>query len=163
MSGFLANKEELLTGFCFGFSYLLYLGVGYAVLGGIITALLWRAGGEYKKAYRRFGVPLVLLPIILATREYQFLITMVMWVGVLSLGYGIPDKTDAGSWLGRFMWSKIQNKTEDDASVSVRLVLAVLFWVSFFPMFAIDQQYFLLSGGLFLVANVIAYIIAKEL
>lgn len=72
----------------------------------IITAILGAyAGAEGTSlAWRRFGIP-----VVLATRHLlnhlppAGLITYALWVGILSVGYGIPDEHDEGSFLGKLL------------------------------------------------------------
>jgi hypothetical protein len=69
----------------------------------LITPILWKIGGTHKKAWVRD----VLIPIIMGI--YIGLVTTTWWIGFLSIGsyqiikigYGIPDATDEGSFLGR--------------------------------------------------------------
>jgi hypothetical protein len=46
-----------------------------------------------------------------------------LW-GIVSIGYGMPDATDEGSWLGRF-WRKFLPKKA--ANWATRLTVFVLF------------------------------------
>lgn len=71
---------------------------------------LWKLGGTHKKAWCRD----VIIPIILGGYLiYRFF--PVWWVGFLSIGafqiikigYGCPDETDEGSFLGRLVYNNI--------------------------------------------------------
>jgi len=85
----------------------------------LIGAYLGALGGQGVKEWRR-----VILPIILATIG---VISLQSWLGILlgtfgiwvSMGYGIPDATDAGSTLGRF-WYKILNQNHRLTDIFVR-------------------------------------------
>ena len=94
------NKEELLVGFIYG-SCVWPLISWLAIIPGIVCALLWAIGGSGPKLYRRIGVPLAMGCSLVFTSLW-LLITIGPLIGIVSIGYGMPDATDEGSWLGRF-------------------------------------------------------------
>lgn len=76
------------------------------MLWAIITAILGAyAGAEGTSlAWRRVGIPAVMFARhLLHHLPPAGLITYALWVGILSLGYGIPDEHDKGSFLGRWL------------------------------------------------------------
>jgi hypothetical protein len=116
------NKEELLVGFIYG-SCTWSVISWWAVIPGIICAFLWAIGGSGPKLVRRIGVPLVVAGSMAFTSLWLLLLTLPLW-GVVSIGYGMPDATDKGSWLGRF-YSMFLPKLA--ANWATRLTVFVLF------------------------------------
>jgi len=98
------NKEELLVGFIYGSSVWTLIS-WLAVIPGIVCAFLWAIGGAGPKMFRRIGVPIV-MGISLSPTSLWLLFTILPLWGVVSIGYGMPDVTDKGSFLGRF-YSKL--------------------------------------------------------
>lgn len=70
----------------------------------IIAGLLGTyAGAENtSKAWRRFGVPTLILLFALCFSHSWWLISIMFMSFSLSIGYGLPEKGDKGSFLGRF-------------------------------------------------------------
>lgn len=100
------NKEELTIGFLYGLISCVVLG-WFGLLTACLTAFLWAlSGSSYRlnnKLFRRLGCPLaIVLPFFLTTHLWYNWLTLPIHFGILSVGYGIPDSTDKGSWLGRF-------------------------------------------------------------
>jgi len=60
----------------------------------ILSAILFRLGGWKKNAYRDIGIPLLLA-------LYYWNWWLLLSFSVIRCGYGIPDSTDTGSFLGR--------------------------------------------------------------
>ena len=75
-------------------------GIFLPFFGGIMGAM----GGADKssKSMRRIFIPFALTGYAFIQLEHILIITIMSLAGVLSLGYGIPDETDEGSFLGRF-------------------------------------------------------------
>ena len=93
------NKEELLTA---SILTALISPFPYAWAAIPICAFLWAwTGAGASKLWRRLVVPLIWAACLMDLRA--FLIVPVAF-GFLSLGYGIPDDTDEGSFLGRFFY-----------------------------------------------------------
>lgn len=69
-----------------------------------IAGTLWRAGGSgnYSRYFRRVGVALVItIQSWLFTHNLWCLLTFPLAFASYTLGYGIPDKTDAGCRIAR--------------------------------------------------------------
>ena len=95
------------------------------------TSFAWAMGGSVNKAWRRIGcsvVPAIVVSIL--THKLAYMLAIVPAYLVLSIGYGIPDKTDPGSVLGRF-WFKVFNGHEWQASQATRGTIYVLLFLSF--------------------------------
>ncbi len=118
------NKEELLVGFIYGSSTWPLIN-WLAVFPGIICAFLWAIGGAGPKLVRRLGVPIVLAISLSFTSLWLLFNILPLW-GIVSIGYGMPDKTDSGSKLGRF-YSKFLPKLA--ANWATRFTIFVLFVV----------------------------------
>jgi len=116
------NKEEILCGFLYGSSTWPLIS-WLAVIPGIICAFLWAIGGAGKKLFRRLGVPLV-VGISLSFINIWLFLVIPFLCGVVSIGYGMPDKTDKGSALGRFYLKFLPYKS---ANWATRLTIFVLF------------------------------------
>jgi len=116
------NKEELLVGFIYGSSTWPLIS-WLAVVPSIICAFLWAIGGSGPKMARRIGVPVVMGGSLAFTSLWLLIATGPL-IGVVSMGYGMPDATDKGSVLGRF-YSKFLSKKA--ANWATRFTLYVLF------------------------------------
>jgi hypothetical protein len=84
--------------------------------------------------YRRIGVPAVLGALLTVTYTIPLIDAIVCSLaafGVLSMGYGLPDKDDAGSILGRF-WLSL-TKVYEIADALTRATVGFLFSLCFFP------------------------------
>lgn len=99
------NKEELIIA-----SILTAIVVPFplALVAIPICAFLWAlSGSESKynyKLWRRLGVPLVWAACLM---NYYSLAAVPIAFGFLSMGYGIPDASDEGSWLGKIFKSDL--------------------------------------------------------
>lgn len=93
----------------------------------LFAGLLGGLSGADKssKFFRRIALPLLLYIIGLIYHNYYSIIILT-WCGILSLGYGVPDKTDKGSVLGRFFY-KICNKNEWWTNLAVKFCLGIFF------------------------------------
>jgi hypothetical protein len=77
------------------------------IYGGLLGAI----GGAGNKQVRRIGIPLLLSGFAYSQTENIFVFSIMAMAGVLSIGYGIPDKTDKGSFLGGFYLNLFKNNT----------------------------------------------------
>jgi hypothetical protein len=96
------NRNELLVGLLLTLCLTPFMGVmGLSAL--VLCPLLWALSGMQgqDKIWRRLGVPLVWA---ICLWRWQAFLVVPIGFGFLCLGYGIPDKTDQGSALGRFFW-----------------------------------------------------------
>ena len=73
---------------------------------GIVGGLLGAYGGASgtNKNWRRLGIPILITIIALIVIKHWLVLILMTLIGVLCLGYGIPDVTDSGSPLGRFYY-----------------------------------------------------------
>ena len=98
------NKNELLVSFILTLILTPFMGVlGLVAL--IVCPLLYAYSGMegHDKIWRRLGVPIIWASAIFAHYHHlEIFLAIPMSFGALSIGYGIPDNTDEGSWLGRF-------------------------------------------------------------
>lgn len=88
---------------------------------GMVCGFLGALGGakNTSKGYRRYGIVGVLIITSIILKNYWALL-LGAWIGILSMGYGIPDKeyldnpdVDSGSSLGRFWFNRFSNKEKD--------------------------------------------------
>ncbi len=56
------------------------------------------------KAWRRIGIPFVIAGLAWGHLHHWLIFSIFSMIGVLSLGYGVPDEYDEGSPLGRFWY-----------------------------------------------------------
>ena len=109
------NKEEFSIGAVLGLGFFGLIG-WWALLLAPITGLLYERGGSGwlgTKAWRRWGVPSV---VVIATMKYHIVALILCFVGsviILSIGYGQRGSSDSGSpfgnwWLDRLgiFWGK---------------------------------------------------------
>ena len=128
------NKSELIEGGFFGLSTFILLGLVSIPL-AFGCAFLWALTGEgHSKLYRRVGCGLLVFgAIALKLHDIRWLPGILPAFGVLSLGYGIPDKTDAGSFFGRIFF-KITGGNNRMSALFTRLSLAALLAIAFAPL-----------------------------
>ena len=79
------------------------LGFLAPVIGAFLGALGGSADGD--KSFRRVLIPLMLVGMSFLKTESILVLTICSMIGVLSIGYGIPDALDSGSALGRFFYN----------------------------------------------------------
>ena len=123
------NKEELTIGFIFGISFWPILGL-FSVLLALATSYLWALSGAegHDKIWRRVGVPfLACLAVFIVRHSWHIWVSLPLAYAVLSLGYGIPDSGDKGSWLGQ----KWFNINPEYAWLFTRLTIYILLAISF--------------------------------
>lgn len=104
-------KGDLIQGFIYGLFACIFIGF-WGILMGVVCALLWALGGQGFlgfNAWRRQLMPFTMV-VTLAHHNWAdvshfqvFLYTAAYFMqwGALSIGYGTPDATDKGSFLGR--------------------------------------------------------------
>lgn len=132
------NKEELTIGAVFGLSFCLKVGF-WGLLIAPLTALLWALGGAYgsNKAFRRVGcavLPSVAVAVLKAS--WWPLLAIPLAFGAFTIGYGMPDKSDAGSALGRF-WMNLLHPIDPQgkwANIATRATVYVLLAIAFIPV-----------------------------
>ena len=113
------NKEELLIGAIYP---LLLIPIStLTMLACPISAFLWAySGAGASKLYRRLAIPaLIALIIYLVDHNVRVFYAVPISFAALTLGYGIPDSTDEGSFLGRIFY-KLANKHELVANILTR-------------------------------------------
>lgn len=131
------NKEELLIGFILGITFWFKIG-WLAVPLACLTSFLWAySGAGANKLFRRLGVPLACAGSVAVVHHALLpLISIPLAFGVLSLGYGIPDSTDKGSWLGQ-LCLVYAGGDEKKANLYCRGVLYTLLALAFLPCWII--------------------------
>jgi len=107
------NKNELLVSFILTLILTPFMGaLGLVAL--IACPFLYSYSGMegHDKIWRRLGVPVVWASAIFAhSHNLAILLAIPCSWAALSIGYGIPDKTDEGSWLGRFYMGILRGNT----------------------------------------------------
>lgn len=132
---FFDTPDELAWGLATGFFSCAYFG-WWAIVVGILCAILWRLGGMFGHSKRVFGVPLVISTMFLSIGFSWFIpIYYAMTAITLQQGYGIPsDKpVDEGSALGQY-WYLYHNYNADKANLYVRWTVAIMLVLSFLPL-----------------------------
>ena len=71
-----------------------------------IISILGSLGGQLNKFYRRICIPLIWLAMAIIYIKNWRVLSICSSMGVFALGYGIPDYSDDGSGLGKFMRKK---------------------------------------------------------
>ena len=130
------NLNELLIGSIVGGLSAILVG-WWALLVSPITAFLWALSGMNgkDKIWRRLGVPLVVsLSVSIVRHSLIPIVSIPLAFGVLSIGYGIPDETDSGSFLGQF-FTDVLKLDKKQANIAVRSTIYILLALSFIPAF----------------------------
>lgn len=124
------NENEIWWGFIYCSLFVLKIGI-VAIPLIPICAYLWAiSGAGASKLYRRLGVPVItsgLSAIVL--QSVQPLYSIPLAFAVLSLGYGIPDETDDGSFLGGLGW----NISHVNAELITRSIIIALLTIANIP------------------------------
>ena len=94
-----------------------------------VGAILGAIGGARNKTVRRVLIPLIITAVAFAKTESILVLTICSMMGVLAVGYGIPDATDEGSALGRF-WYRLCRHNHLLADIFTRGTIGVLIGVS---------------------------------
>ena len=105
--------------------------LGIALLGGFFGA--WAGASGTNKAWRRILIPALITVTALYKLRNWLCIMLMCIAGFLSMGYGVPSPTDAGSDLGRF-WYEIFNGNLTLTNIFTRgtvglLVVLGLIWI----------------------------------
>jgi len=114
------------------------------ICGGIVTGLLGALGGcDYSSnTYRRYGIPIYLfLSACILIHHWQVSAILLM-IGIFYIGYGIPDATDSGSWLGRFCY-KLCKGNICWSNVLARGIIGDLIATTLIPIILIRHNYIL--------------------
>lgn len=104
------NKTEVLVGFAHGAWAMALIGLWWGLALGAGTAALFALGGAGQKLYRRIGVPAAVAALLVfGTGKWLMIVAGLSGFAVLSIGYGLPSTQppDAGSWLGRYVFAKL--------------------------------------------------------
>jgi len=112
----------------------------YASILPILGGLLGAIGGSGNKGARRILIPLLITGLAYADTESIFVITIMSMCGWLSMGYGIPDSTDRGSFLGRFYFN-IFNQNNLLANIFTRGTIGLLIALSLISVPIIKKNY----------------------
>lgn len=97
------------------------------IIGGFLGA--WGGTDNSSKIYRRIYIPLLLTGCAFGELENIFVFTIMSMAGAISMGYGIPDETDNGSFLGRF-WLKLFKNNHLLANIFTRGTIGLLIGLS---------------------------------
>jgi len=73
------------------------------IIGGLLGA--WGGASNTDKNWRRLGIPILITLIGLIVIKHWLVLSILSLIGILSMGYGIPDYSDSGSPLGRFYYN----------------------------------------------------------
>jgi len=125
------------------------------ILGGLLGAI----GGSGNKGARRVLIPLLITGLAYADTESIFVITIMSMCGWLSMGYGIPDSTDKGSFLGRFYFN-LFNQNNLLANIFTRGTIGLLIGLSLLSIPIIKKNwlvYILCSLGICMVNALISW------
>jgi hypothetical protein len=130
------NAEELVIGAIVGLTFAIKVG-WLAIPLACLTSFLWAlTGSESKwnsKLWRRLVVPVVCAGLVaLVYKSWVPMISVPLASAVLHLGYGIPDKTDEGSWLGR-LCLVYMGGDEKKANLLCRAIIYTLLALAFIP------------------------------
>jgi len=125
--------------------------------GGIFGAL----GGadNSSKKFRRILIPLALFGYAFIQLENIYTITILSLIGVLSMGYGIPDNTDEGSFLGR-LWYKLFKQNHFLSDIFTRGTIGLLESLCLISIPIIKHNwiiYLFCSLGIILVNSLISW------
>jgi len=94
-------------------------------------------------AWRRIGIPLVFLVMATLLGYGNAAWWVLLIIPVLSMGYGIPDETDKGSFLGRLYCGIFKEKKAKICDAYVRGTVAVLAAI---PFIIISQNEYSVFG-----------------
>lgn len=123
-----------------------------------------------EKSIRRLGIPIVLTLSSLVFLVANFgavgfwALTIMSMSGVFSLGYGIPDETDEGSFLGR-VWYEITGHSHFWADVLTRATIAIACCISILSIALVGKiMVAYLIGCVIIICSYIGFgaIIEKE-
>lgn len=113
--------------------------ISSSFLSGYLGAL----GGadNSSKAWRRIAIPFTIVSLAYNKTENLWVLLSLSLIGVLGIGYGIPDETDEGSTLAKFIGKPINfdrySKNSKKAlllNILVRFVISSLKCISIVPI-----------------------------
>lgn len=132
------NLEEMFVGACIQFPFYFMIG-WWVILLMAASSILWALGGaeNSNKLYRRLGVAVATSAFMITISPAILLFILPGW-GILTLGYGMPDATDKGSWLGRFYLRALKNYKA--ANFATRVTTYILYWVAFIVVVGVEGR-----------------------
>lgn len=150
------NKEELALGFVAGFAFVCFL-KWWVLLTAPACAFFWALSGAegYSKFWRRMLVPMI-LSFSIFNSSLAGVLSYVASAAVLHIGYGIPDATDNGSWLGRYFYNHKEISGVVEATSLTRLTLAFLLWMAFLPAILWNPLWYFVAGMILIFGHVLA-------
>lgn len=125
--------------------------------GSIIAGLLGALGGAERssKLFRRLFLPLFITGEAYRYLQNWYVLSIFLMIPIFSIGYGIPDESDAGSPLGRFFYALFKhNKVL--ANIFTRGTIGCLIAFTLSPIALITHHYWLYIAGLYLINTVFA-------
>jgi len=109
----------------------------------LVSALLWAYGGAdgTAKAWRRWGVAISTAGFVVGFNPsmMNMLLFIPVGYGVLTIGYGIPDEGDEGSFFGSLYIRLLKNHKMAD--FATRVTTYVLYWLAFAVVFWILARF----------------------
>jgi len=127
------------------------------VLVSLVCGLLGALSGadNSNKLYRRFLIPLILCWIgLYLTKSYYIFGLMLLFIP-LSLGYGMPCETDAGSTLGKFWLKTIKNFTLAETMVRITIGIMIVTILIIIPLINGLWMNYLISSFMLLLIMVL--------
>jgi hypothetical protein len=140
------------------------MGIAVIVLLSVLCGLLGTFSGsnDTSKAWRRWGIPTLIVGV--GVFHSWWCILSFCIVGILSMGYGVPDDFDDGSDLGRF-WYKILGADTLKIDFAVRGTIALLVIISMLYVPIVGGSWLLygvMSAVYFLIHVAFSAIISGE-
>ena len=132
----------------------------FPIIGGIIGA--WGGADNSSKIYRRIYVPLLLVGCAFGELENVLVFTIMLMAGVISIGYGIPDETDEGSFLGRFYY-RLFKKNYTLANIFTRGTIGLLIGLSLISIPLLKNNWLVYILGCFSICMINALISWRNL
>lgn len=129
------------------------------LLVSIIAGLLGSYAGcdGTSKAWRRFGIPALIMLFALFFIPSWWLITIMFMSFALSLGYGLPSifPPDEGSFIGRFWYKKTDNYKLSEILTRLTIGLGIILTLIVIPILNGNWLQYFFSGFAFILINVI--------
>jgi hypothetical protein len=125
--------------------------------GSILSGLLGALGGAERssKLFRRFFLPLMIAGEAYRVFHSWYVLSIFLMSLVFSIGYGIPDETDAGSPLGRFFYALFKHNMVL-ANIFTRGTIGCLIGLTLAPISLLTHNYILYIIGLYLIQTIFA-------